>query len=258
MTMILQTRLGHDYDPTRPRPLPGIAPLDPDDWIIVDDAHAAQMAERARLLQTHRPQVLALDTQAMPAALELLETVVSALQGRGDHRLTDAGLQRPDGVTVSLDRDDPMGTLGHLVQQDLCLLEKRGDEHVLTGAALCFPASWTLEEKILRPLTGIHIPVHSYDEDIARRVQRLFDGVQVGRPLWRFNALWYADPTLHQPRRENDPRPERGTLDAPYLRTERQSLLRLPLSGAVIFGIHTSVLHRDRVEALWPGSAARP
>jgi protein-tyrosine phosphatase len=27
---------------------------------------------------------------------------------------------------------------------------------------------------------------------------------------------------------------------------------------AVADGIHTSVLHRDRVEALWPGSAARP
>jgi hypothetical protein len=254
MTVILQTSLG--YDPTRPRPLPGIAPLDPQDWIIVDDAHAGQMAERGRLLRDRRPQVLALDPLAMPAALELLDAVVAVLEARGDHLMTSSGLRRPDGVTVPLDRTDPMGTLGHLVQQDLCLMERRGDEHVLTGAVLCFPASWTLSEKFMRPLTGIHVPVDVYDDSMARRVQRLFDGVQVGRPLWRFNALWYADPTLHQPRREGDRRPEQGAQDAAYLRTERQSLVRLPATQAVVFGIHTSVLHRDRVHALWPEPSA--
>lgn len=252
MEPILQTQLG--YDPTAPRPLPGIAPLDPADWIIVDDAHAAQMAERARLLNTRRDRVLAMDDAARPAALELLDAVVAVLSHRPDHAVSGGHLRRPDGGIVDLDRDDPMGTLGHLVQQDLCLMERRGDEHVLTAAVLCFPASWTLDEKFLRPLTGIHVPVHSYDDSMARRVQRLFDGVQVGRPLWRFNALWYADPTLHQPRREADRRPERGAEEAQYLRTERQSLVRLPQTGAVVFGIHTSVLERAVVRALWPAT----
>lgn len=250
MTTILQTRLS--YDPTTPRPLPGIAPMDPADWIIVDDAYAGQMEERRKLLAARRDTVLALDPQARPAAQELLNAVLADLAARADHVVTEGQVQRPDGMTVTLDRDDPMGTLGHLVQQDLCIMERRGDEHVLTAAVLCFPASWTLEEKFMRPLTGIHVPVDSYDDSMARRVQRLFDGVQVGRPLWRFNALWYADPTLHQPRREADRRPERGAEDARYLRTERQSLLRLPQTGAVVFGIHTSVLERATVRALWP------
>ncbi|MFD1194256.1 DUF3445 domain-containing protein [Seohaeicola saemankumensis] len=250
MTAILQTRLG--YDPTRRNPLPGIAPMDPDDWIIVDDAHGPQMAERARLLAAQRDRVLALDEGARPAALELLDAVLAVLARRADHAVGAGRVRRPDGVTVTIDRDDPMGTLGHLVQQDLCLMEKRGDEHVLTAAVLCFPASWTLDEKFLRPLTGIHVPVDSYDDTMARRVQRLFDGVQIGRPLWRFNALWYVDPALHQPRRENDRRPERGAQSADYLRTERQSLVRLPQTGAVVFGIHTTVLARDVVQMLWP------
>lgn len=250
MTPILQNSLG--YDPTRHKPLPGIAPLDPADWIIMDDAHAAQMAERARLLAERRDTVLAMDAAARPAALELLDAVLTVLKTRADHMVGAGQVRRPDGVDIAIDRDDPMGTLGHLVQQDLCLMEKRGEEHVLTAAVLCFPASWTLEEKFLRPLTGIHVPVDSYDDQMARRVQRLFDGVQVGRPLWRFNALWYVDPGLHQPRRENDRRPERGAQEANYLRTERQSILRLPQTGAVVFGIHTSVIARDRVRALWP------
>ena len=250
MTAILQTRLS--YDPTTPRALPGIAPLDIMDWIIVDEAHAAQMQDRARLLATQRDKVLAMHATAQPAALELLDAVLAVLADRPDHIVTQGHVQRPDGARITLDRDDPMGTFGHLVQQDLCLMEKHGAEHVLTGAVLCFPASWTLQEKFMRPLTGIHVPVDSYDDSMARRVQRLFDGVQVGRPLWRFNALWYADPTLHQPRREGDRRPERGAQEALYLRTERQSLLRLPQTGAVVFGIHTSVLERATVQALWP------
>lgn len=252
MTTILQTRLS--YDPTTPRPLPGIAPMDPADWIIVDDAYTAQMQDRARLLAERREKVLAMHATAQPAALELLDSVLAVLAERPDYIVSDGQVQRPDDVSVTLDRHDPMGTLGHLVQQDLCLMEKHGPEHVLTAAVLCFPASWTLEEKFMRPLTGIHVPVDSYDDSMARRVQRLFDGVQVDRPLWRFNALWYADPTLHQPRREADRRPERGAEDARYLRTERQSLVRLPQTGAVVFGIHTSVLERATVRALWPKS----
>ena len=42
-------------------------------------------------------------------------------------------VRRPDGVSVAIDRDDPMGTLGHLVQEDLCLLEKRGDPLHVAG-----------------------------------------------------------------------------------------------------------------------------
>ena len=240
--MILQKRLPYDIGP---KALPGIAPLDPADWILVDDAFAAQMAERARLLAECRADVVALDDSARPAARELLDEVLTALGARDDYAVSADDVRRPDNVTVALDRDDPLGTLGHLVQQDFCILEKRGDEHVMTGAVLCFPASWTLEEKFMRPLIGIHIPVEVYDDNIAKRVQRLFDGIRPGRPLWRFNALNYADPALHQPRRENDRRPERHGQDAAYLRSERQSLWRLPKTDAVVFGIHTFVLKRD-------------
>ncbi|MFU8864234.1 MAG: heme-dependent oxidative N-demethylase family protein [Rhodobacterales bacterium] len=252
MTVILQTTL--PYDPTQPTTLPGIAPMDPADWIMVDDAFAAQMAERANLLAHKRGAVVAMEAAARPAAEELLAQVLQALDARTDYTVAVDHVRRPDGVTVALDRADPMGTLGHLVQQDLCLMEKRGQEHVLTAAVLCFPASWTLSEKFRRPLIGIHIPVDSYDDLMARRVQRLFDGIRVGRPLWRFNALWYEDPVLHHPRREADPRDQHDAAQAFYLRTERQSLLRLPATGAVVFGIHTSVLDRETVRRLWPAA----
>lgn len=230
------------FDVTQQRKLPGIQPLDMANWLIFDEAFAGQMARRDNLLAQHREDVLALSPKAQGAAQELLNLVLAqAYPQAGDT------VQRADGVRVAIDRDDPLGTVGQLVQQDFCLLEKQGDEHVMTGAVLCFPASWRLSEKFMRPLTDIHIPVSEYSPDIARRVQRLFDGIQPGRPLWRFNALWYHDPELHQPRSIHDRRDAPEARQANYLRSERQSLLRLPQSRAVVFGIHTFVLARADV-----------
>ena len=135
-----------------------------------------------------------------------------------------------------------MTFLGRLVQNDFCILQKIGKQHVLTAAALCFPASWSLEEKFLKPLIDIHTPVKEYNDVIAKRVQRLFDGLQIDRPLWRFNALYYEDPHLFQPRRANQPRRKPTPNKANYYRSERQTLVKLPKSGAIIFGIHTFVV----------------
>ena len=48
--------------------LPGIQPLDPADWLRVDEVHAAQMAERDRLIATRPEDVHALLPQAEEAA----------------------------------------------------------------------------------------------------------------------------------------------------------------------------------------------
>ena len=250
---VLQSRL--DFAPwaePRHRRLPGVQPLDSADWLWVDDAFAGQMALRDRLIAADPGAVHALSPGAEAAATELFELVLEHLRRDGRYRVGPASARRPDGVEVALDPDRPLLTLGRLIQADLCLMEARGAEHVLTGAILCFPAGWSLEEKLDRPLTRIHGPVAEYDAGMAARVQRLFDGIQPGRPLWRANVLAYADPALFAPYREGAPRPRpRGP--ASYIRSERQCLLRLPRTRAVVFSIHTAVVHRA---ALTPAQAA--
>jgi len=228
------------------RKLPGIAPLDMADWLVADEAYGGQMALRDRLIAEARARVRAETPGSEAASAELLETVLAHLPKGFSRR--DETVTRPDGVAVDLASDTPLVVAARLVQEDLCLLQKPdgADEHVLTAAVLCFPASWTLAEKIGRPLTAIHIPVAQYDEGVAPRVQRLFDGIKPGRPLWRQNALLYADPTLFQPATEAQPRVT-PTTRPDYLRSERQCLLRLPRTGAVVFSIHTYVLPFERL-----------
>ncbi len=229
--------------------LPGIVPVDPDEWLVTDDAFGVQMAERARLLATCSAAVLAGDGPDA-VALELLDLVEGGLPARGYVR-AGAGWRRPDGVTVAVDRARPLWSLGHLVQEDLCIHTRpEGQaEHVLSAAVLCFPASWTLAEKIGHPLTRIHAPVHEYDARLAARVQRLFDAIRPEQPLMRYNALFYDDPALFQPRSESDLRGPGDQSRAPWLRSERQCLRRLPQSGAVVFAIHTWVVARHDLSA---------
>jgi hypothetical protein len=256
---ILHPRLTHaPWQSPQTARLPGTTPVASDAWLSVDDAHAAQMAERDRLIAERPSEVMAGVPGSEEAQAELLDTLLDALAARKDYAAEGAALRRPDGRLVAIDRGAPLATLGRLVQEDLCLLDKPAgaDEHVLTAAVLCFPAMWTLAEKIGRPLVAIHRPVPDYDAGLAARVQRLFDGLRPveagGRILMRMNALDHPSPALFQTRREAEPR-EQGRGAGGFLRIERQCLRKLPRTGAVVFSIHTTVLDRA---ALSPDQAA--
>ena len=207
MSIIVQSRLPFApwMSPVTAR-LPGVQPV-VGPWLAVDDAYAGQMARRDQLIARVPQDVLTTLPEGQEAAAELYAMLLDLLRQMPGFRIGTVEAERPDGQVVALDAGDPLRTLGRLVQEDLCLLQKQGDEHVLTGAVLCFPASWSL-----RP----------------------------DQPLWRMNALVYANPELHQPRREEDPRSDRR--GGQFLRAERQTLLRLPLTGAVLFAIHTYVV----------------
>jgi dimethylamine monooxygenase subunit A len=226
--------------------LPGTQPL-AGPWIVRDEAFAGQMALRDEYVTSRRAEGIMLDAGARSAADELLQHVLGELAADPGYRIGTRVI-RPDGIPVAVDASDPLGTLARLVQEDLCILEKRGDEHVLTGSVLLFPASWTLGQKFMRPLMGIHEPVVQYDENIGRRVQRMFDTIRPGQAIWRANWLTYRDPDLWQPRSEDDRRPK-PDLDTGYLRTERQTIFRLPVTQAVVFAIHTYVLALDDLDA---------
>lgn len=226
--------------------LPGMQAMDPADWLIPDEVYAAQMAYREALLAGRLAEVYRLDPQAEPAAAEVLEAVISAVLTVPGYASEGRSIRCPDGRLVDPLAGPPLVQAARLVQDDLVLMEARGEDYVLNGAVLCFPASWSLEEKFSRGLAGIHQPVEDYDENIAARVSRLFALIKPERPMWRANALVYSNPDLHQPRRENERR--KTDPDAQlWARVERQGLRRLPKTGVVVFSIHTYVVPLDTV-----------
>lgn len=233
MTPILQDALPPEMQAKTA--LPGVAPCAPDDWLRVDEVYRGQMALRCELLAARPHDVLS--AQRDDAESEALDEVLVLLPALG-FRVGQDHVRCPDGREVFLDRQNALQTLGHLIQQDICILQKQLDEHVLTGAVLCFPANWRLRDKIGKPLSAIHAPVDTYDANITARVQRMFDGIKAGRPLWRFNHLHYASAALFTPGGKAE------TGEMPYIRAERQCMFRLPKSQAVLFAIHTFCIRK--------------
>ena len=246
---------------TRFSRLPGINPLSGDQWLLRDDAYGRQMAYRDHLVHNQRGDVFTCLPVADTAAAELLDDVLASLARDAEYRISARSVIRPDGKEIAIGHEHPLVTAGRLVQEDWCLMmppEDGDGEYWLAGAILCFPASWSLKEKIGRPLTGIHEPVPQYDDRIARSVQRIFSMLQPGRTVFRANYLRYNDPDLHQPRPEGNPRDRTPAESRMWARVERQTLRKLARSGCVVFGIQTSVCPRHSVpnwDLAWPDLA---
>lgn len=218
--------------------LPGTVPIRMEQWLCRDAVFGAQMALRDRLLREKPAKVMAQLPEAADALAETMALVRAWLETAPGYEVSRDAVGRPDGKQIATD-GAVLPALGRLVQEDLLVHLPRNDTYFLAGGVLCFPASWSLEEKLGRDLAAIHAPVAAYDANIARRVGRLFDGLRAGRPLMRANWLGYATHDLYQPRSEAAPRTEKA---ATFMRVERQCLLRLPESGAVLFSIHTFVV----------------
>jgi hypothetical protein len=224
-------------DPLAAR-LPGLQPIAPGEWLQRDDAFDAQMAYRDRLLRERRQDVLAAPAPPGQAEHDLLRAVLAELAADPGYLVTDHIVVRPDGVSVSLDADRPLATAARLAQEDMLLLQPGETGFTLTSGVLCFPASWTLAQKLGRGLAAIHAPVDRYDAGMQKRVERVLAMLKPDQAVWRANLLCYNDPELFQPRLEHERRPFDRNKPV-WVRVERQALKRLGAASTIVFTIHT-------------------
>jgi hypothetical protein len=151
----------------------------------------------------------------------------------------------------------PLDWVGHEVQEDLLLLDGSpdGDGALrLFAGQLCFANRWSLEEKMGRSFMDIHAPVPGFAQQIGRSSTLLLERLKSGRPVWRYNwSLVCSDQLDLSTRVFATMLPLQGAVTTAncgqtcFVRTERQTLARLPHTGAVLFTVHT---YRTPVAAL--------
>jgi hypothetical protein len=128
------------------------------------------------------------------------------------------------------------------VQEDLCLMVASEGAYRLEAASLCFPSHWRLHDKLGRSLAAIHAPVPHYAEELERKVDTFFDRLRADRPVQRRNWSIHSHDELVVPGPFESPEsftPDAGGVGQVWLRSERQTLLRLQVTGAVLFTIKT-------------------
>ena len=211
----------------------GIRTLDLDDWLVVDDRYRAELELKGRLLSERPDDVFAAHPTAAEACTEVLELVSSWLAA---HHPELSGDPRP--------ARHPLDAAGRLVQEDLCVLLADGGAYRLEAASLCFPSHWRLQEKLGRSLAAIHAPVPHYAVELEAKVDRFFDRLRVDRPVVRRNLSIHSHDDLFAPQPHESPEsfaPDVSGIDQVWLRSERQTLVRLPRTAAVLFTIKTQL-----------------
>lgn len=232
----------------------GLRRCRPEAWLIVDEHRQAELRDRAGLLAERHPEVFWAEPGREGTGAEVLELVRSWLATHQPELLLPA--------TAAADPSaHPLEAAGRLVQEDLVVVSDDGGSPRLVAACLCSPSHWVLAAKSGRPVDEIHAPVPGYRRELGHRVDRYLSAIRPGtisrRRNWglqegteRFEPV-RPPPTVVAP----DEVPDRL-----WLRSERQTLRRLAVSGAVLFTIRVQMAPMGALAsrpALAAGLAAR-
>jgi hypothetical protein len=211
----------------------GLKPIASADWLEGGEADPA--GRKDPLFAAARDLVWAEAPGSRPAQIEALAAVEAVL-----------------GPSVTSDGLPPLYAAARRVADDLCLMEKRDGQWRLTALSLSAGSFFTAADAIGKSLRDLHGPVSGFEPRFLGRVERVFEGLRPDLVLERRNWTLLNSDEVHTP----DPAPIRasiGDIDpaeaarALHLRVERQTLRRLPRTGAALFTIRVWLTPLDTV-----------
>ncbi|KAG2415153.1 hypothetical protein HFD88_006344 [Aspergillus terreus] len=236
----------------------GLRSMKWDDWIELDNHYLRYHADKARRITERGHKCCKTAPEAMDGAIELLEELASYLPERypSMFRRTAVGIDNlVTGESFNIVQrplpEDPMMTSARLVQDDLALMfEKPDGEYYLLAGAILLAGFWRLEDKFGMRLSDIHTSgdVPGYKEKLEKGMMNFFRRLRPEDPVLRNNYFIQVDDSLpwsHSIGPEDAPEVSWNTaaknkaIEHHFFRSERQSLRRLPRSGAVVFTIRT-------------------
>ncbi|KAL1963878.1 hypothetical protein VTN77DRAFT_7684 [Rasamsonia byssochlamydoides] len=236
----------------------GLRSMKWDEWIELDNHYPRFHADKARRIKERGHKCCKTAPEAMDGAIELLEELCSYLPARypSMFKKTDVGIDNLfTGESFNIVQrplpEDPMITSARLIQDDLALMiEKEDGQYYLLAGAILLAGFWRLEDKFGMPLSEIHTSgdVPQFKEKLERGMMNFFRRIRPEEPVLRNNYFLQVDDDLawsYSIGSEDSEQVSWNTaeknraIEHHYFRSERQSLRRLPRSGAVVFTIRT-------------------
>lgn len=205
---------------------PNLSPISSDSWLRPDTEAPEWLSEKRELMVRCRGDVYAAIRGSERARTEASRLVFEHLNQKNHFylrsELEDAASQ---------------------VSDDLCIMEQNeSGEWCLTAASLCSPTYWSLRENLGKSLGGLHKPVPGGDPELAARVARVFSAMRTDQIFERYNWTIQAGNERYLPTSEGQPFATdaispNAALEELRFRVERQTIRKLPKTGAVLFTI---------------------
>ena len=223
----------------------GLSQISTANWLEPDSDLGRYLDEKCTLLQARRDAIFRAAPGSLAAQQETLDLIIRHLDGehRETHALDGTMMRMVDHSIDIADKSiPPLVRAGLLIADDLAILTKHDGHWHLSAGFIAFPSSWSLAEKAGRPMDEVHADVPGFQSGTrnAAMVARIFDNLKPDLPAERFNWSFKGSDALAMPVSKHlaeDPfRPVRP-IGENFLRVERQTLRRLPETGAIVFTI---------------------
>lgn len=239
----------------------GIRKMDWDNWIEMDSNfiryHELKVSELNKDLGAHVQYVD--NSVTRDACFEVLEELTTYLTARYPRIFQLHGgilrntLTKEEFKYPASNPTDALTIAAKLVQDDLIIMVKEeDDEYHLDAGAVCLPGFWRLREKFRMSLDTLHLEakVPHYPTKLQKSMNRFFKSMQPDKAVVRNNFFLQLDDGLHWSHRMGNQDGKEVaswesandvglTINDLYFRSERQSLRRLPRSGALLFTVRT-------------------
>lgn len=203
--------------------------------------HEEVLAERRRWLVDDSQTCCALAPEGAPLMDETLEMAFALGTLPGEDAAASDQLEPVERCRY----------LGERWEPDFLLMRPDAEGTFrMVGGCLCFPSHWDLDDKMGKPMTAIHGPVPGLNEALGKQIDGFLYRIKPGTSWERFN--WglsrLPDRNLHPSRRL--PRLDASVgIDEVWWRLEEQSLVALPKTGGILFGINIVVKPLAEIKA---------
>lgn len=153
-------------------------------------------------------------------------------------QMGDRLVHLPSGMRFDIPVSDGLDSLWSAslwVADDLLIMQPVDGQYCLTAASLCSPSSWHLQDKLGQPMARIHDPVPGIHQQLTPKIDQFLNNMATGQVVERRNWSLQETQDLAQfPQSTASPLAPSTPL---FYRMERQSLLRLPETQAIVFAI---------------------
>jgi len=249
------------------------------DIIANDNTYLDRVKLRRSLVEAEPNAVIRCNSRIVPAVNELYAWFFGVYLPRrfptmfeldSDDRASEPTLRNKvtnENIPLAPSPDPlvALKTLASHIDTDIFLLlpstcAEDDGKYILEAYINCFPSGFDPREKLSRKLADIHIPVPRYGDKLEKSMDRFFAGLPNGKIVKRHNWTINTSPELFKLagthlHEGDDEKPKDIDVERTFLRCERQTLHRLPNTGALVFAFKTYQYPLAQIKAEGNGDA---